>query len=175
MRSRRGRGIRSAGIQIENTIGVELRGAAKTYRNAGAVVEAVRGIDLSIKRGETVALLGPNGAGKSTTIDLLLGLIAPDSGAVSLLRGPPKDAVARGMVAAMLQAGALIRDVKVRELIAMVAAPATPIRSTSTKRLGVGRPDGHRRPSHPQAVGRPGPAGAVRGRPRPGPGGVDPR
>ena len=111
-----------AGMQIENTIGVELRGAAKTYRNAGAVVEAVRGIDLSIKRGETVALLGPNGAGKSTTIDMLLGLIAPDSGAVSLLGGRPKDAVARGMVAAMLQAGALIRDVKVRELIAMVAA-----------------------------------------------------
>jgi ABC-2 type transport system ATP-binding protein len=110
-----------AGMQFENT-GVELRGAAKTYRNAGAVVNAVRGIDVSIKRGETVALLGPNGAGRSTTIDLLLGLIAPDSGTVSLLGGPPKEAVARGMVAAMRQAGALIRDVKVRELLAMVAA-----------------------------------------------------
>jgi ABC-2 type transport system ATP-binding protein len=121
MRSRRSRGI-VAGMQFENTIGVELRGAAKTYRNAGTVVRAVCGIDVSIKRGETVALLGPNGAGKSTTIDMLLGLIAPDSGAISLLGRPPKEAVARGMVAAMLQAGALIRDVKVRELIAMVAA-----------------------------------------------------
>ena len=121
MRFRRSGGI-VAGMQFENTIGVELRGAAKTYRNAGAVVNAVRGIDVSIKRGETVALLGPNGAGKSTTIDMLLGLIAPDSGTVSLLGGPPTQAVARGMVAAMLQAGALIRDVKVRELIAMIAA-----------------------------------------------------
>ena len=52
--------------------GVELRDVAKTFRTAGAVVPAVKGIDLSIPTGETVALLGPNGAGKSTTIDMLL-------------------------------------------------------------------------------------------------------
>jgi ABC-2 type transport system ATP-binding protein len=109
-------------MKIDNPIGVELRGAAKTYRNAGTVVHAVRGIDVSIERGETVALLGPNGAGKSTTIDMVLGLISPDSGTVSLLGGPPKAAVARGMVGTMLQSGALIRDVTPRELIAMMAA-----------------------------------------------------
>jgi ABC-2 type transport system ATP-binding protein len=109
-------------MQIETTIGVELRGAAKTYRNAGTVVQAVRGIDVSIARGETVALLGPNGAGKSTTIDMVLGLISPDSGTVSLLGGPPREAVAAGMVGAMLQAGALIRDVTLRELLTMMAA-----------------------------------------------------
>jgi hypothetical protein len=111
-----------AGMRIETRIGVELRGAAKTYRNPGRLVHAVRGIDVSITRGETVALLGPNGAGKSTTIDMLLSLVAPDSGTVSLLDGPPKHAVAHGLVGAMLQAGALMRDVKVRELIAMMAA-----------------------------------------------------
>ena len=111
-----------AGMQTEHTIGVELRGAAKSYRTAGTVVRAVRGIDVSIDRGETVALLGPNGAGKSTTIDMVLGLISPDTGTVSLLGGPPRDAVAAGMVGAMLQSGALIRDVTVRELVAMMAA-----------------------------------------------------
>jgi len=121
MRSRRSRGI-VAGMQIEKAIGVELRGAAKTYRTAGTVVHAVRGIDVSIDRGETVALLGPNGAGKSTTIDMVLGLISPDAGTVSLLGEPPRDAVAGGLVGAMLQTGALIRDVKVRELVAMMAA-----------------------------------------------------
>jgi ABC-2 type transport system ATP-binding protein len=108
-------------MEIDNPIGVELRGVAKTYKNAGTVVHAVRGIDVSIDRGETVALLGPNGAGKSTTIDMVLGLISPDSGTVSLLGGPPKEAVARGMVGTMLQSGALIRDVTPRELIAMMA------------------------------------------------------
>ena len=57
-------------------------------------MHAVRGIDVSIDRGETVALLGPNGAGKSTTIDMVLGLIAPERGTVSLLGGPPREAVA---------------------------------------------------------------------------------
>jgi ABC-2 type transport system ATP-binding protein len=104
------------------TVGVELRHATKSYRTAGTVVHAVRGIDVSIDRGETVALLGPNGAGKSTTIDMVLGLSSPDAGTVSLLGGPPRDAVAAGMVGAMLQSGALIRDVKVRELVTMVAA-----------------------------------------------------
>ena len=75
---------------------IELRGVAKTFRTPGAVVPAVRGIDVSIAAGETVALLGPNGAGKSTTIDMLLGLIRPDSGTVSLLGGPPAQAVAGG-------------------------------------------------------------------------------
>jgi ABC-2 type transport system ATP-binding protein len=69
-----------------------------------------------------VALLGPNGAGKSTTIDLMLGLIAPDAGTVTVLGGTPAAAVDAGLIAAMLQAGALIRDVKVRELVGMVAA-----------------------------------------------------
>src|SRR6201986_5625774 len=101
MRSRRSRGL-VADMQTEHLMGVELRGAAKSYRTAGTVVHAVRGIDVSIDRGETVALLGPNGAGKSTTIDMVLGLVSPDTGTVSLLGGPPRDAVAAGKVGAML-------------------------------------------------------------------------
>ena len=45
-----------------------------------APVQAVRDVDITIAPGETVALLGPNGAGKSTTIDMMLGLLPPDSG-----------------------------------------------------------------------------------------------
>jgi ABC-2 type transport system ATP-binding protein len=48
-------------------------------------VEALRGIDLVVRRGEIVAYAGPNGAGKSTTIKLLAGLLAPDAGAVRVL------------------------------------------------------------------------------------------
>jgi ABC-2 type transport system ATP-binding protein len=86
-------------------------------------VHAVRGIDVAISPGETVALLGPNGAGKSTTIDMLLGLAEPDSGDVSLLGRAPREAVDAGLVGAMLQTGgSLIRDLSVRELIGMMAS-----------------------------------------------------
>ena len=79
---------------------------------------AVRGIDVSIAPGETVALLGPNGAGKSTTIDMLLGLLAPDARhGLACSARPPRDAVDAGAVGAMLQTGALIRDLTVRELV----------------------------------------------------------
>lgn len=101
---------------------IELRGVAKTFRTAGTVVPAVRGIDVSIAAGETVALLGPNGAGKSTTIDMLLGLTAPDHGSVSLFGRGPGQAVSDGLIGAMLQVGALIRDVTPRELLEMMAS-----------------------------------------------------
>ncbi|MFZ0972290.1 MAG: ABC transporter ATP-binding protein [Solirubrobacteraceae bacterium] len=101
---------------------VELSGVGKSFRATGAVVHAVRGIQLSIAAGETVALLGPNGAGKSTTIDMLLGLLRPDSGTVSLLGRSPQQAVADGLVGAMLQSGALMRDVTPRELLAMMGS-----------------------------------------------------
>ncbi|HUH81286.1 MAG TPA: ABC transporter ATP-binding protein [Solirubrobacteraceae bacterium] len=97
---------------------IEARSLSKRYGS----IEAVRGIDLDVAAGETVALLGPNGAGKSTTIDMVLGLSQPDGGAVSVFGGPPAEAIGEGLVGAMLQSGALIRDLSVRELIAMVAS-----------------------------------------------------
>jgi ABC-2 type transport system ATP-binding protein len=99
-----------------------MRSASKSFRTPRGVVRAVRGIDVSVAPGETVALLGPNGAGKSTTIDMILGLIRPDDGTVSTLGRRPRKAVDDGLVGAMLQAGALIRDVSVRELLAMMAS-----------------------------------------------------
>jgi ABC-2 type transport system ATP-binding protein len=60
---------------------VEVRGLRKRYRD----VEAVRGIDFDIRRGETFALLGPNGAGKSTTIEILEGYRDRTAGEVRVL------------------------------------------------------------------------------------------
>jgi ABC-2 type transport system ATP-binding protein len=99
------------------TEGIELRGLVKSYGE----VRAVRGIDVSIAAGETVAILGPNGAGKSTTIDMLLGLLPPDAGTVTVFGLPPHEAIHRGSVGAMLQTGGLLRDLSVRELVAMMA------------------------------------------------------
>jgi len=102
--------------------GIRMQGLAKTFRGPHGPIYAVRGIDVSIAAGETAALLGPNGAGKSTTIDMLLGLAKPDGGTVSVFGRAPRDAVDDGLVGAMLQTGELIRDLTVREIIAMMAS-----------------------------------------------------
>ena len=98
--------------------GIALSRLSKSY---GAVT-AVRGIDLLIAPGETVALLGPNGAGKSTTIDMVLGLTRPDSGSISIFGMSPAEAVAAGVVGGMLQTGSLIPHLSVRELVTMLAS-----------------------------------------------------
>jgi ABC-2 type transport system ATP-binding protein len=97
---------------------IELSGLSKSY----GPIQAVRDVDLQIGSGEVVALLGPNGAGKSTTVDLLLGLQQPDRGTVSVFGRSPADAIADGAIGAMLQAGGLIRDLSVRELVTMVGS-----------------------------------------------------
>ncbi|MGH8890988.1 MAG: ABC transporter ATP-binding protein [Acidothermaceae bacterium] len=98
--------------------GIRLTGLTKSF----GPVRAVDGIDLVVAPGETVALLGPNGAGKSTTIDMVLGLNDPDSGDVRVFGMSPSDAVKIGAIGAMLQTGELIRDLKVRELLHMMAS-----------------------------------------------------
>jgi ABC-2 type transport system ATP-binding protein len=105
-----------------STAGIRLDGLVKSFHGPDGPIRAVRGIDVEIAPGETVALLGPNGAGKSTTIDMLLGLLAPDEGSVSVFGRSPAQAVSAGAVGGMLQTGELIRDLSVGELVAMIAS-----------------------------------------------------
>jgi lipopolysaccharide export system ATP-binding protein len=60
--------------------GLVARGLGKRYRKR----PVVRGVSLSVQRGEAVGLLGPNGAGKTTTFYMMTGLVAPDEGQVLL-------------------------------------------------------------------------------------------
>ena len=97
---------------------VRLSGVTKSF----GAVQAVRGIDLELQQGEIVAFLGPNGAGKTTTIDMVLGLSKPSTGEVSVLGLDPRQAIARGLVSAVMQTGGLLKDLTVRETVAYTAA-----------------------------------------------------
>ncbi|MGD1058641.1 MAG: ABC transporter ATP-binding protein [Solirubrobacteraceae bacterium] len=101
---------------------IQLSGLVKSFKGPDGPIRAVRGVSVQIAAGETVALLGPNGAGKSTTIDMLLGLLHPDEGSVSIFGRSPAQAVAEGAVGGMLQTGELLRDLTVGELVAMMAS-----------------------------------------------------
>ena len=112
----------STDVARSTTTGVKLTGLTKSFKSPQGPVHAVRGIDLRIDVGETVALLGPNGAGKSTTIDMVLGLTRPDAGTIELLGRTPAEAIAAGSVGGMLQVGGVIPDLNVRELLEMMAS-----------------------------------------------------
>src|SRR6478735_1480586 len=103
---------------LTRTTAVRLAGVTKSF----APVDAVRGIDLTLEQGETVAFLGPNGAGKTTTIDMILGLSQPTSGTAEVLGMPPRHAIARGLVSAVMQTGGLLKDLSVRETVEYTAS-----------------------------------------------------
>jgi lipopolysaccharide export system ATP-binding protein len=65
---------------IESRGGLVARGLGKSFKKR----PVVRNVSIQVRRGEAVGLLGPNGAGKTTTFYMIVGLIAPDSGSISL-------------------------------------------------------------------------------------------
>ena len=103
---------------MENTSAIRMLDLTKDFGE----VHAVRGIDLEVQQGEVVAFLGPNGAGKTTSIDMLLGLSRPSSGTVEVLGLQPRQAIARGLVSAVMQTGGLLKDLTVRETVAYTAS-----------------------------------------------------
>lgn len=84
-------------------------------------IHALRGINLTVQRGEIYGLLGPNGAGKSTLIRSIVGIVPPDAGSIEVLgkQLPDKDIMHR--VGYMTQASALYTDLTVWQNVAFFA------------------------------------------------------
>jgi ABC-2 type transport system ATP-binding protein len=99
-------------------LAIQLSGVTRTF---GDVV-AVDDLDLTVHPGEIVAFLGPNGAGKTSTVDMILGLSQPTAGQVSVLGLTPREAIARGLVSAVMQSGGLLKDLTVRETVGLTAS-----------------------------------------------------
>jgi ABC-2 type transport system ATP-binding protein len=75
----------------QNQAAISIQGLTKSYGE----IQALRGVDLEVNRGEIYGFLGPNGAGKTTTIRCLLDLVRPQSGTVRVLGLDPRaDSVA---------------------------------------------------------------------------------
>lgn len=83
--------------EVEPLPPLALTSVSKTYRNPMTLrlFEAVRGVSLTLHRGEVFGLLGPNGAGKTTTIKMILGLARPSSGSIRIDGRDPLDPVSR--------------------------------------------------------------------------------
>ena len=93
---------------------VEIRGVSRRFGD----VMAVDNLTLSLGTGEIMGFLGANGAGKTTTIKMLLGLIRPSSGTVSVLGGDPSDAKVRAKIGYMPEIAYYYPYLNARELLA---------------------------------------------------------
>jgi len=99
--------------QTSITTLARLENVSKRYGN----ITALNGLNLSVHAGEILALLGPNGAGKTTAVSLMLNLVEPDSGKVSLFNQDPQELAARQRIGVMLQSAELPETMRVSELI----------------------------------------------------------
>ena len=94
---------------------IEVRGLRKSY----GIVEALKGIDLTVRKGEVFCLLGPNGAGKTTAVEILEGHRDYDAGDVRVLGYDPQrhDRELRSRVGIVLQNAGVERFLTVEEVI----------------------------------------------------------
>lgn len=88
---------------------------AHNLRKSFGAIAAVQGLSLEVFPGETLGLLGPNGAGKSTSIQILTGLLQPDSGEVEVADGNPHDPLVRMRLGVAPQAISLYEELTAAE------------------------------------------------------------
>ena len=91
----------------------ELRGVTHRYGSH----TALQNVSLKLHPGEVVALLGPNGAGKTTAVKLMLGLLQPTQGTVSIFGGSPSQRATRQRIGAMLQVARVPETIAVGEYL----------------------------------------------------------
>jgi ABC-2 type transport system ATP-binding protein len=109
---------------------VEIRDLTKRYGNR---ITAVDRVSLNVRRGEVYGFLGPNGAGKTTTVRMLLGLVTPTAGTVTVLGRRPGDPVVLARIGALVEGPAFYPYLSGRDNLRLLARyarmPATRVTS----------------------------------------------
>lgn len=102
---------------------IHLSAVARTFRDfwLRPSVKAVDGVDLEVGQGEVFGLLGPNGSGKSTTVKLILGLLQPDAGEVSVFGMRPTARAVRERIGYLPELSYLHPFLTARETLAYYA------------------------------------------------------
>jgi ABC-2 type transport system ATP-binding protein len=103
---------------MSEAFAVDVEKVVKSFGNQ----KALDGVTLQVRTGEIYGLLGPNGAGKTTLIRAIVGLVAPDSGTVTVLGRRMPDLDILGSVGYMTQQAALYPDLSVEENLRFFAA-----------------------------------------------------
>ena len=129
------RANRESSESMNDSLAIQTQALTKSYGK----VQALRGVDLEVKRGEVFGFLGPNGSGKTTTIRCLLDLIRPDGGTLRVLGLDPQ----RESVTVRAQIGYLPGELAHRRIVhggsgaAVFQPPAR-----QSRRLGLRAPVG---------------------------------
>jgi putative ABC transport system ATP-binding protein len=76
--------LRTENRELRTDLIVDARGVRKTYRGGDVPVEALRGVDFAVRRGEMVAIMGPSGCGKTTLLNCLSGIDSIDGGEIEV-------------------------------------------------------------------------------------------
>jgi ABC-2 type transport system ATP-binding protein len=98
---------------------IEIRDLSHTYGTGKKKLEALKGINLNVRKGEIFGFLGPNGAGKTTTIKLLLGILVPQTGTLAILGSSPVIPQARMKIGYMPEIADYYRYLTPKELLYM--------------------------------------------------------
>src|ERR1700730_7764309 len=98
-------------------LALDIRGITKRY----ADFTAVRSLSLAVPTGAVYGLLGPNGAGKTTTIRMILNIIVPDEGTITLLGRPNSDVASMDRVGYLPEERGLYKKMQVRRVLRFLA------------------------------------------------------
>ena len=101
----------------DNALAIDIRGVVKKYEEH----VAVRDLSLQVPRGSVYGLLGPNGAGKTTTIRMILDIIAPDAGTITIFGRPHHESGLLNRVGYLPEERGLYRKMQVRRILRFLA------------------------------------------------------